>query len=354
MNLMAHPSHCQKGLRVALRIVDATMHVGSFFGLEVLQSILHQPDVKCDDKTWPRNGFATIRTKRDCALPLMQAPHRRCQPQPWCQTQFVAQARSVPGLEQGARVACKANMTALNPLLTKVFRGALDLNGPVLGRIFYLFEYARCYIEERSEAFDARFGTDTSAPLFERDQKTSVHFYVPTTASVIYEILNSIPLQANKLVFVDMGSGKGRALLIASEFPFAKIVGIELSHRLHRIAEENVKRYKPASQQCTVFDLKCMDALDYAYGEEPFVLFLFDPFGREILESIIANLEASLRAMPRAAYVVYVYPQYDDLLQKSSVLRKVRAGGPRWQPWSRYTVYATTGGDQTAATKPSS
>ena len=170
-------------------------------------------------------------------------------------------------------------MTALNPLLSKMFRGPLDLNGPVLGRIFYLFEYARSYIEEQFEAFDARFGTDTSAPAFERDQKTSVHFYVPTTASVIYEILGSIPLQLNKSVFVDMGSGKGRALLVASEFPFAKIVGIELSNNLHRIAEENVKRYKPASQQCAAFDLKCMDALDYFYGDEPFVLFLFDPSG---------------------------------------------------------------------------
>ena len=56
-------------------------------------------------------------------------------------------------------------MTALNPLLAKVFRGLLDLNGPVLGRIFYLFEYARSYVEERSDAFDAQFGTDTSAPV---------------------------------------------------------------------------------------------------------------------------------------------------------------------------------------------
>jgi hypothetical protein len=247
-------------------------------------------------------------------------------------------------------------MTALNPLLAKVFRGPLDLNGPVLGRIFYLFEYARCYIEERYEGFDARFDTDTSAPVFERDQKTSVHFYVPTTASVIYEILRSIPLQPNKLVFVDMGSGKGRALLIASEFPFAKIVGIELSDNLHRIAEENVKRYKPASQRCAVFDLKCMDARDYSYGAEPFVLFLFDPFGRETLQNITANLEASLRARPREAYVVYVYPQYDDLLQKSSVLHRVRIGGPRWQPWSQYVIYAAstaTGGDQGSNENPS-
>ncbi|MBN9268958.1 MAG: hypothetical protein J0J15_01680, partial [Mesorhizobium sp.] len=86
----------------------------------------------------------------------------------------------------------------------------------MLGRLFYLFEYARSYVEERWEAFDSRFGTDTSAPTFERNQKTSVHFYVPTTASVIYEILNFLALQPGKFTFVDMGSGKGRAVLIAS------------------------------------------------------------------------------------------------------------------------------------------
>lgn len=233
-------------------------------------------------------------------------------------------------------------MTALNPLLAKVFRGPLDLNGPVFGRIFYLFEYARSYIEERFEAFDARFGTDTSAPVFERDQKTSVHFYVATTASIICEILSSLSLQPNKYVFVDMGSGKGRALLVASEFPFVKIVGIELSESLHRIAQENVNRYKPASQQCAAFDLRCMDALDYSYEDAPLVLFLFDPFGRDILQRIIANLESSLKARPRDAYVVYVYPQYEDLLQNSSVLQRVTVGGLKWRPWSQYVVYAAS------------
>jgi hypothetical protein len=233
-------------------------------------------------------------------------------------------------------------MSALNPLLSKVFQGPLDLNGPVLGRVFFLFEYARMYVEEWIEAFDVRFGTDTSAPVFEREQKSSVHFYVPTTASLIYEILASLALVPNKFTFVDMGSGKGRALLVASEFPFSKIVGIELSEQLHRIAENNVQLYKPASQHCDAFDLRRMDVLDYDHDGGPLVLFLFDPFGREILKEVVASLDASLRATPREAYVVYVYPQYEDLLQSSPALRKVREGGPRWRPWSRYVVYASS------------
>lgn len=233
-------------------------------------------------------------------------------------------------------------MSELHPMLAKVFRGPLDLNGPVLGRLFYLFEYARSHVEERREAFDARFGTDTSAPTFERNQKTSVHFYVPTTASIIYEIIGSLDLHPNEFTFVDMGSGKGRALLVASEFAFKKIVGIEISDELHRIAERNVELFKPATQQCSEFELKCMDALDYSYGDEPLVLFLFDPFGREILGKILAKLDASLRSTPREAYVVYVYPQYEDLLSNCSSIRKIRHGGPKWQPWSQYAIYTVS------------
>lgn len=233
-------------------------------------------------------------------------------------------------------------MSTLNPILAKVFRGPLDLNGPIIGRGFFVFEYVRSYIEERREAFDARFGTDTSAPTFESDQKTDVHFYVPTTASTIYEIIQSLPIRQNEFTFVDMGSGKGRALLIASEFPFKRIVGIELSPQLHAVAEQNVARYKPATQQCTAIDLKCMDALRYDYDDTPLVLFLFDPFGREILEQVVAKLEASLKAAPREGYVVYVYPQYEDVFNRSTVLERVRTGGPKWKPWSQYIVYAAS------------
>ena len=222
------------------------------------------------------------------------------------------------------------------------FRDWFDLNGPLLGPALYLFECVRSYIEERVEAFDAGFGTDTAAPFFGRDQKPTTHFYVATTASLIYEILDSLVLPSETFAFVDMGSGKGRALLVASEFAFAKIVGIELSPHLHHIAAENIKRYSPASQQCREFQLLCMNVADYAYGPEPLVLFLFDPFGRETLRSVVANLEASLSAQPRDAFVVYIYPQFEDVLQSSHTLRKVREGGPRWRPWSRYVVYTAS------------
>jgi SAM-dependent methyltransferase len=224
----------------------------------------------------------------------------------------------------------------------EMFRGWFNFNGTLLAPILYVFESVRSYIEERTEAFDKRFGTDTAAPVFGGDRKPGAYFYVATTASLVYEILTSLELQPGTFAFVDLGSGKGRALLVASEFPLARIVGVELSPQLHRIAAENIRRYKPASQRCAAIELHCMDVVDYEHRPEPLVLFLFDPFGRETLQRVIANLQASLQANPREAYVVYVYPQFEDVLQDSRVLHKVREGGPAWRPWSRYVVYAAS------------
>jgi hypothetical protein len=224
----------------------------------------------------------------------------------------------------------------------KAASGWLDINGRLLSPFIYLFEYLRSYVEERIERFDARFGTDTAAPSFGSNARSGSHAYVPITASLLYGILGAIPLRDTGFTFVDMGSGKGRALLVASEFPFAKIVGIELSESLHQTALENTGRYKPVSQKCAAFDLRCMNAVDYDFGSDPLVLFLYDPFGRDIVQRVIDNLAASLRTTPRPAYVVYVYPLFADVIEGTGIFQKIKEGAPHLRPWSRYVIYAAT------------
>jgi hypothetical protein len=131
----------------------------------------------------------------------------------------------------------------------------------------FLFDLVRIRLSEQVEGFDARFGTDTATivfpwnlPSIAHEYKSEVHAYQAAPAWLIREILDSIPLQPNTFAFIDLGSGKGRALLVASELPFAKIVGVELSHELHRIAEQNLGRYRSASQHC-------MNAIEYTLGQ---------------------------------------------------------------------------------------
>ena len=70
-------------------------------------------------------------------------------------------------------------------------------------------------------------------------------------------------MDKEQLVFVDLGSGKGRTLLLASEYPFRRIVGVELSPKLHRIAKTNVEKFRSEEQRCRTFALHCMDAVRY-------------------------------------------------------------------------------------------
>jgi hypothetical protein len=234
---------------------------------------------------------------------------------------------------------------------TKVFRDCIESvrqYGP-FAVAAHLFDLVRVHRSERTEGFDRRFGTDTATvvypwnlPSIGPEHTPEIHLYEATPAWLIREILESIPLQPNMFAFVDMGSGKGRALLVASELPFAKIVGVELSHELHLIAEENIRRYRPASQLCTAFFLHCMNAIEYTFGPEPLVLFLFNPFGRDSVRRILASLEASLSATPREAFVVYVNPRFESSARSAHFLRRVRKGGAWWRPWSRYVVYAAS------------
>ena len=216
------------------------------------------------------------------------------------------------------------------------------------GAPVYLFEVIsqRVGRSERAENFDARFGPDTSAVIypcklpstgFERNPE--IHPYEGVPARLVREILGCIALRPHEFVFVDFGSGKGRTLLVASEFPFARIVGVELASELHQIAEENVRRYRPVRQQCRTFSLHCRDAAEYEFGPQPLVLFMYNSFGKDTLRRVLANLEASLRARPREAFVVYLNPQFEALLRNAPFLRPVRKGGVWWRPWARHAIY---------------
>ena len=107
--------------------------------------------------------------------------------------------------------------------------------------------------------------------------------------------------------FVDFGSGKGRALLRASEYPFKRILGLEFSPELHRTAEENIRRYNSAAQKCQDIHSLNVDFADYALPPEASVLFFFHPCRTRVLSGVVAGIRRSLRSPPAA--VPHTSPQ---------------------------------------------
>ncbi len=199
-----------------------------------------------------------------------------------------------------------------------------------------LWEFVRDSTPERrrSRYGDADFDWDhrvdtTAGTVAWRDRLWGIFHspYQPTEFALFHEMLSSLREQTGcdfrDFVFVDLGSGKGRALLMASDYPFRRIIGVELLSELHRIAEANLKKYKSENQKCFALQSICTDATDFDFPAEPIVLYLFNPLPEAGLRRVIANLERSLRPHPRKVYVIYHNPLLEHVLNECAAWKKI-------------------------------
>lgn len=174
--------------------------------------------------------------------------------------------------------------------------------------------------------WDHRVDT-TSANVSRRADLLAVlagHGYQPSDPALFHASIRSLEIDYGQFQFIDLGSGKGRTLLMASEYPFQRVVGVEAVPALHRVALENIRRYKSETQKCFALESICQDARDFQFPSAPLVVFLFNPLPEPGLRAVMANMRTSLRAHPRALYVVYHNPLLEHVILEGGLLRKLR------------------------------
>ncbi len=226
------------------------------------------------------------------------------------------------------------------------YEGSVAATRRLLG---VLWEFARDSTPDRLRArfgdadydWDHRVNT-TSGAVGWRDRLLGMFHsaYQPTEPAAFHEMLGGLQqrlqqslqetpgpghtvLNINDFTFIDLGSGKGRTLLMASDYPFRRIIGVELLPSLHQIALENVRQYKSESQKCFALESICADATAFPLPTDPLVIFLFNPFPESGMRQVVANLEQSLREHPRPVFVLYHNPLLEHTLTESWRLRKI-------------------------------
>jgi SAM-dependent methyltransferase len=154
--------------------------------------------------------------------------------------------------------------------------------------------------------------------------------YQPVSPEQFREMMAALALHLgaksdfSQFTFIDIGCGKGRALLLATEYGFRRIIGIELLPELERIAHENVRAFKRRGEN-TEIDLICGDATTFNFPAEPLVVFLFNPLPEPALRTFLQNLESSLRQNPRRLWMIYANPDFEKekLVAGSPLLAKL-------------------------------
>jgi SAM-dependent methyltransferase len=170
--------------------------------------------------------------------------------------------------------------------------------------------------------FDIAHNTDTSGLIRGEDLPTGCPNSLWSTAyygispTLLLHLLSSLNIDHQRFTFLDLGSGKGRALLVAAGFPFRRILGIELSPQLNAIAAANIESFSASWQQCSNIDALIGDAAAIDYPSGPLVLYLYNPFLAPVLKRCLRNLTRSLSHEPREIHLIYINPVHDRILKR--------------------------------------
>lgn len=171
--------------------------------------------------------------------------------------------------------------------------------------------------------FDALHGTDTGALIPGDDLATGhrhdrhITAYHGTAPSLFGKLMRQWQRQAQhpieKTAFVDVGAGKGRAMLLAAELPFRRIVGIELHPALAAKARSNVDRFALHSK-APPMRVEEADVMRLRMPAGPCCLFLFNPFGLVLMDRFLDKLTRDFRRREQDLDLLYVNDEQRDLL----------------------------------------
>lgn len=139
------------------------------------------------------------------------------------------------------------------------------------------------------------------------------HDYFPTAYRELDAVLRWLE-PGPEDVFVDLGAGKGRALMIAAGFPFRRLVGVEISAELCAEAERNL-RALAARQPSPPVEIAAADAAAFAIPDDATILYLYNPFHGPRLETVFRNVAASLARAPREIAIVYNNPAHFEKIE---------------------------------------
>lgn len=136
--------------------------------------------------------------------------------------------------------------------------------------------------------------------------RASGHDYRPTPVKVFEWAMSAVTEPLDRMTFVDYGAGKGRVLLLASRFPFEKIIGAEIALELQDDCAMNIAQYPRSLMKCRDVDCLRVRATTLPIPEQASVFYFFDPFDMDVFEKVLARIVRSYKRQRRAIYLICV------------------------------------------------
>jgi hypothetical protein len=168
-------------------------------------------------------------------------------------------------------------------------------------------------------AFDSDHGVDTGGTTHLRDLNIAGphrRFGIPHIASdpdEFAEAIASLDIEHREFTLIDLGSGKGRALILGLSYPFRRILGVEFALELHRAAETNLISLAASGTDTSRIELFHADVTEFDFPLEPLVIFLYNPFDGVVMQKMVERVHQTHSENPRPILVLYVNPFFQKV-----------------------------------------
>jgi hypothetical protein len=173
--------------------------------------------------------------------------------------------------------------------------------------------------------FDRRHGVDTAGKV-ELARPEESTFYQGAASSEVYAVCETLSIDPKQYTFVDIGAGKGRVLMIASLFGFARIEGVEFAKELVAVCRNNLDIFSANNPSLCAPTVLCMDALEYEIPKGPLVIFMNNPFNGKLFESFARRVRTARVGSDAPCFIAYVAPlNHDALIEAIPELRVIKA-----------------------------
>jgi SAM-dependent methyltransferase len=217
--------------------------------------------------------------------------------------------------------------------MLKELAAAWRRHGPL--RFFNLFAYNAYYYARRlgrgeapdptEIAFDREHGVDTatireigSLAIDSPNARHAVR-YQPSDRDLARKSLRRLGIDFERYTFIDYGCGKGLVLLLASEYPFKRIIGVEFAPELVATARRNLSSQRGAAPRSRDVEVIQADAVDLALPAGPLVCYFYNPFGEPVMRCVVDRLEGRLRTDPAEVIVIYLNPRHEQVFAASKL-----------------------------------
>ena len=210
-----------------------------------------------------------------------------------------------------------------------------ELAGRVIRKVIGLINRWTCVLigEASARLFDWRFGTETNKILDRCDldvpeeKRKHAWSYEPVTPPRFHKAMKLLDIKPESFTFIDIGSGRGRQLILAEQMGFGSVVGVEFAPSLHASAVKNIDIYQRRGRGFNILALK-EDATALVFPPGNLVIFMFNPFQYEVMNRFLENLKHHIKNRPEdQIFIVYIHPTEGDLVQKLGFKPIAELGG---------------------------